>query len=79
MSLTASKTGMKFEDSVYNELKKYFTDGFTLRCEKEVREEYGADTTAIDIELFNNIKIKDKDNVCEYIYIKYIRKYIKQK
>lgn len=63
MSLTASKTGMKFEDSVYNELKKYFTDGFTLRCEKEVREEYGADTTAIDIELFNNIKIKDKDKI----------------
>jgi len=62
-SAIASKEGFNFEHSVYDELKKNFTDGFILRSEKEVIEEYGIAITAIDIELSNIVKTKDKNKI----------------
>ena len=52
-SAIASREGFVFENAVYDELKTHFTDGFTLRNEREVRDEYGSSVSGIDIELFN--------------------------
>jgi hypothetical protein len=59
----ASKDGFTFENQLYEELTKYFADGFTLRREREVKKEYGNDITAIDFELFNNVKTKDANKI----------------
>jgi hypothetical protein len=59
----ASKEGFNFEKAVYDELLNKFTDGFIIRSEKEVIEEYGPAITAIDIELSNVVKTKDKNKI----------------
>jgi hypothetical protein len=61
----ASTDGFKFEDLLYDELKKYFTDGFTLRRESDVKKEYGSSVTALDFEIFNIVKAKDISKVLE--------------
>jgi hypothetical protein len=55
----ASQDGFVFENLLYNELIKHFTDGFSIRREKDVKNEYGSDITAIDFEIFNIVKTKD--------------------
>jgi hypothetical protein len=55
----ASQDGFVFENLLYNELIKHFTDGFSIRREKDVKNEYGSDITAINFEIFNIIKTKD--------------------
>jgi len=63
VATNASKDGFTFENQLYEELTKYFADGFTLRREREVKKEYGNDITAIDFELFNNVKTKDANKI----------------
>ena len=62
-AINASKDGFTFENQLYEELIKYFADGFTLRREKEVKKEYGNDITAIDFEIFNIVKSKDERKI----------------
>jgi hypothetical protein len=63
-SLTnASKDGFKFEDLLYDELSKNFNNDFTIRREKDIINEYGNDITAIDFEIFNNVKTKDSSKI----------------
>jgi hypothetical protein len=59
----ASKDGFKFEDLLYDEITKYFNSDFTIRREKHIKEEYGNDITAIDFEIFNNVKTKDSNKI----------------
>jgi len=58
---TASQEGFMFESMLYDELIKHFNSEFTIRREKDIKKEYGSDITAIDFEIFNNVKTKDKD------------------
>ena len=50
--------GIQFEQMLYESMKQYFSD-FVVRREKEIKEEYGNDITAIDIEIYKNLKLKD--------------------
>ena len=59
----ASTDGFKFENLLYDELKKNFTDGFIIRREKDVKEEYGSSVTALDFEIFNVVKTKDINKI----------------
>ena len=43
---------------IYDSLIKNFTD-FTIRREKDIKDQYGKDISAIDIEIFKNLKTKD--------------------
>jgi hypothetical protein len=63
MTSTASQDGFTFENLLYDELIKHFTDGFTIRREKDVKDEYGSDITAIDFEIFNIVKTKDTSKI----------------
>jgi len=69
-SAIASREGFVFENAVYDELKTHFTDGFTLRNEREVKDEYGSSVSGIDIELFNIVRTRDRNNIQEkYVFI----------
>ena len=59
----ASTDGFKFENLLYDELKKNFTDGFIIRREKDVKEEYGSNVTALDFEIFNVVRTKDINKI----------------
>jgi hypothetical protein len=67
---TASREGFLFENTIYDEIKKYFIEGYILRNEKEIKDEYGSAISGIDIELYNIVKTKDKDTIpSKYIFI----------
>jgi hypothetical protein len=69
-AVTASQEGFMFETMLYDELTKHFNSEFTIRREKDIKKEYGSDITAIDFEIFNNVKTKDKDIIpSKYVFI----------
>lgn len=51
VSHLASKEGINFEKKLYNTIKEHF-DGFIIRQEKDIKKEYGDDTSGIDMEIF---------------------------
>jgi hypothetical protein len=57
--LTPREEGNLFEQKLYESIKCNFI-GFTIRNEREVKEQYGVDVTAIDIQILKNLKEKDK-------------------
>jgi hypothetical protein len=54
----SKNNGILFEQMLYDSIKQYFPD-FIIRREKEVKDEYGNDISAIDIEIYKNLKLKD--------------------
>ena len=70
MASTASQDGFRFENLLYDDLTKHFTDGFIIRREKDVKAEYGSDITAIDFEIFNIVKTKDISKIAsKHVFI----------
>jgi hypothetical protein len=53
-----SKLGIKFENYIFENLQNNFPK-LIIRKEKEIISDYGKDITAIDIEIFREIKTKD--------------------
>lgn len=54
----AKEQGLLYEQMLYESIIKHFPD-FIVRKEKEVKSEYGTDISAIDIEIFKNLKTKN--------------------
>lgn len=54
----SKNNGLLFEQMLYDSIHQYFSD-FIIRREKDVKDEYGNDISAIDIEIYKNIKLKD--------------------
>jgi hypothetical protein len=54
VSQIAREEGSKFEKQLYNTLKENLSDGFTIKQEKDIKREYGNDTSGIDILITNN-------------------------
>jgi len=54
----AKDNGLLFEQMLYDSIQQYFPD-FVIRREKDVKDDYGNDITAIDIEIYKNLKVKD--------------------
>ena len=54
----AKDNGFLFEQMLFDSINQYFSD-FVVRREKEIKDEYGNDITAIDIEIYKNLKLKD--------------------
>lgn len=68
--VSASQEGFMFESMLYDELTKHFNSEFTIRREKDIKSEYGSDITAIDFEIFNNVKTKDVGIIpSKYVFI----------
>jgi|LakMenEpi03Aug12_release.lakeMendotaPanAssembly.Ray.scaffolds.fasta_scaffold560003_2 hypothetical protein len=55
---SAKDEGLLFEQMIYDSIVRNFVD-FVIRREKDVKNEYGKDISAIDIEIFKNLKVKD--------------------
>lgn len=68
----AKEQGLLYEQMLYDSIIKHFPD-FIVRKEKEVKSEYGGDISAIDIEVFKNLKTKDikKRNIHIFIQAKW--------
>jgi hypothetical protein len=54
----AKEEGAVFELMMYDSLIQYFPD-FVIRKEKDITKNYGKDITAIDIEIYKQLKTKD--------------------
>ena len=67
-SQTASKEGFNFEEKLFTTLTKYL-NGFTIRQEKDIKKEYGEDTSGIDMEIFKPLTTKQIFNKEEYKHI----------
>ena len=67
-SQIASKEGFNFEEKLFTTLTKYL-NGFTIRQEKDIKKEYGEDTSGIDIEIFKPLTTKQIFNKEEYKHI----------
>lgn len=70
VSQIASKEGLNFEKKLYNTINEHF-DGFTIRQEKDIKKEYGDDTSGIDMEIFNKSSTDIKDNKHIFIQLKW--------
>jgi hypothetical protein len=69
MSSIASKEGFIFEKKLYNTIKEHF-EGFIIRQEKDIKKEYGDDTSGIDMEIFK-ISTDLEDNKHIFIQLKW--------
>lgn len=58
MSKTASKMGREFENFVYENIRQIIPK-YIVRREQDVKDDYGKDISAVDIEIFKDIKVKD--------------------
>ena len=70
VSQLASKEGFNFEKKLYNTLIKHF-DGFIIRKEKDIKKEYGVDTSGIDMEIFKTSSTDLEDNKHIFIQLKW--------
>jgi hypothetical protein len=76
MISNASDIGISFENTIFENLQKSFPK-FIIRREKDIVDDYGKDISAIDFEIYKQIKMKDitkEKNIHIFIQVKWKEK-----